>query len=208
MAKAPVPGRVKTRLCPPCSPSEAALIARAALEDTLATARDAFRGHVVVMLDGESGSWLAPDVLVMGQREGDLARRLAGAFDDAGAPALAIAGDTPQITPSLLALAATRLLSPGVDAVLGPTEDGGYWVIGLRRADPEVFVGVPMSTGHTAAAQRDRLLQLGLSWVELPSLRDVDTFEDAVAVAAGVPGSRFSAMLSEVKARIDTVRVP
>lgn len=208
MAKAPVPGRVKTRLCPPCSPSEAALVARAALEDTLVTARDAFPGHVVVMLDGEPGPWLAPDVLVMGQREGDLARRLAGAFDDAGAPALAIAGDTPQITPSLLALAATRLLSPGVDAVLGATDDGGYWVIGLRRADPEVFVGVPMSTGHTAAAQRDRLLQLGLSWVELPSLRDVDTFEDAVAVAAGVPGSRFSAMLSEVKARIDTVRVP
>ncbi|HSH62108.1 MAG TPA: DUF2064 domain-containing protein, partial [Acidimicrobiales bacterium] len=144
----------------------------------------------------------------MAQRQGDLAHRLAGAFDDAGAPALAIAGDTPQITPALLALAVTRLLSPGADAVLGPTEDGGYWVIGLRRPDPEVFIGVPMSTPHTASAQRDRLLQLGLSWAELPSLRDVDTFEDAVAVAAGVPGSRFSAMLSEVKARIDAVGVP
>ncbi len=208
MAKAPVPGRVKTRLCPPCSPSEAALIARAALEDTLAAARDALPGHVVVMLDGEPGPWMAPDVSVMGQRQGDLARRLAGAFDDVGAPALAIAGDTPQVSTSLLVLAATRLLSPGVDAVLGPTDDGGYWVIGLRRSDPDVFVGIPMSTDHTAAAQRDRLLQLGLSWVELPSLRDVDTFEDAVAVAAGVPGSRFSAMLSKVKARIDTVRVP
>ncbi len=208
MAKAPVPGRVKTRLCPPCSPPEAALLARASLEDTLATARDTFPGHVVVMLDGEPGAWLPPDVRVMAQRQGDFARRLAGAFLDAGTPALAIAGDTPQITPALLALAATHLLSPGVDAVLGPTDDGGYWVIGLRRADPEVFIGVPMSTSRTASAQRDRLVQLGLSWLELPSLRDVDTFEDAVAVAAGVPGSRFSAMLSEVKARIDAVPVP
>ena len=183
------------------------MVAQAALDDTLATARATFPGYVVVMLDGDPGPWLPSDVEVLPQRQGHLADRLAGAFDDAGAPALAIAGDTPQVTPALLALAATRLMSPGTDAVLGPTDDGGYWVIGLRRANPEVFTGVPMSTRHTAAAQRDRLRQLGLTWVELPSLRDVDTFEDAVAVAGAVPGTRFSAMLSQVQARIDAVRV-
>ncbi len=208
MAKAPVPGRVKTRLCPPCTLSEAAMVARAALDDTLATARATFPGLVMVMLDGEPGPWLAPGVEVLPQRQGDLADRLAGAFEDTGAPALAIAGDTPQVTPALLTLAVTRLMSPGVDAVLGPTDDGGYWVIGLRRPDPQVFAGVPMSTAHTASAQRDRLRELGLTWVELPSLRDVDTFEDALAVAAAVPGSRFSAMLSEVQARIDAVGIP
>jgi rSAM/selenodomain-associated transferase 1 len=207
MAKAPVPGRVKTRLCPPCTLPEAAMLAQAALDDTLATGRSTFPGLVVIMLDGEPGPWLASDLRVLPQRQGDLADRLAGAFEDAGAPALAIAGDTPQVTPALLALAVTRLMSPGVDAVLGPTDDGGYWVIGLRRAEPEVFIGVPMSTPHTASAQRDRLQQLGLTWVELPFLRDVDTFEDAVAVAASVPGSRFSAKLCDVQARIDAVRV-
>ncbi len=184
------------------------MVARAALDDTLATARATFPGHVVVMLDGEPGPWLPPGVGLLPQRRGDLADRLAGAFDDAGAPALAIAGDTPQVTPALLTLAATRLMSPGVDAVLGPTDDGGYWVVGLRRPDPEVFIGVPMSTARTGSAQRDRLRQRGLTWMELPSLRDVDTFEDAVAVAGTVPGSRFSAMLSEVQTRIDAARVP
>ena len=207
MAKAPVPGRVKTRLCPPCTHSEAAMLAQASLDDTLATARSTFPGLVVVMLDGQPGPWLTSEMRVVPQCHGDLADRLAGAFDAAGAPALAIAGDTPQVTPALLTLAVTRLMSPGVDAVLGPTDDGGYWVIGLRRADPEVFIGVPMSTAYTALAQRDRLRQLGLTWVELPSLRDVDAFEDAVAVAAAVPGSRFSAKLCEVQARIDAVRV-
>jgi len=203
MAKAPVPGRVKTRMSPPCTLPEAAMVAQAALEDTLATGRTAFPGLVVVILDGEPGPWLPPDVAVLPQCEGDLAARLAGAFHAAGAPAIAIAGDTPQVTPALLTLAVTRLLSADVDAVLGPTDDGGYWIIGLRRHDPDVFVGVPMSTAHTASAQRDRLRRLGLTWVELPSLRDVDTFADAVAVAGAVPGSRFSAMLSEVQARID-----
>jgi molybdopterin molybdotransferase len=208
MAKEPVPGRVKTRLCPPCTLEEAALVAEAALDDTLSTSRSTFPGRVVVMLDGEPGPWLPLDVAVLPQRAGDLADRLAGAFGDAGAPALAIAGDTPQVTPALLTLAATQLLSPGVDAVLGPTEDGGYWVIGLRRADPAVFTGIPMSALDTAAAQRERLDQLGLRCVELPSLRDVDTFEDAVAVAGAVSGSRFSAMLWRVKKRIDPPQVP
>lgn len=199
MAKAPLPGRVKTRLCPPCTPAQAASIAGAALEDTLAAARASFPGRVVVALDGEPGPWLPSDVSVVAQREGDLAARLAGAFNDVGAPALAIAGDTPQVTPVLLALAAARLLTPGVDAVLGPTPDGGYWVIGLRRDDPRVFAGVPMSVDDTESAQRERLEHLGLNCVTLPVLRDVDTFEDALAVAATVPDSRFAAMLSLVR---------
>jgi glycosyltransferase A (GT-A) superfamily protein (DUF2064 family) len=108
---------------------------------------------------------------------------------------LLVGMDTPQLTRALLIDALERLAQPGVDAVLGPTTDGGYWTIGLREPDPEVFAGVRMSSAGTAAAQRARLNELGLRTVELGALRDVDTYEDAVAVATLAPWSRFAATL-------------
>jgi glycosyltransferase A (GT-A) superfamily protein (DUF2064 family) len=105
--------------------------------------------------------------------------------------------DTPQLTPALLDLAIGLLQAPGVDGVLGPAEDGGWWIIGLCRADPRAFLGVPMSSRHTAAAQRARLAQLGLRTVELPTLRDVDRFEDALAVAELAPSTHFARALDD-----------
>ncbi|MFN2607521.1 MAG: DUF2064 domain-containing protein [Acidimicrobiales bacterium] len=198
MAKAPVPGRVKTRLCPPCTPEEAAMVAEAALADTLAavcaTEEAAWR---TVALDGDPGPWLPPGVAVVAQRGRGLDERLAAAFADAGTPAVVIAADTPQVTPALLSQALAALMAPGVDAVVGPTMDDGYWALGLRRADPRVFVGVPMSHPSTLAAQRDRLAHLGLAVApDLPTLRDVDSMDDARAVAADLPGSRFAAAVA------------
>ena len=192
----------KTRMCPPCTTEEAALLARAALEDTLAAVRAIAGIRRVVALEGVPGPWLGPGFDVMVQRGDDLADRLAAALGDVGGPVLAIAGDIPQVTPALIAAGLRVLGDPRVDAVVGPALDGGYWAIGLRRADPEVFAGVPMSVPETLAAQRARFRALGLRAVDLPSLRDVDRLEDAVVVAEEIPGSRFATALQPVLRRL------
>jgi len=202
IAKAPVPGRSKTRLCPPCTPTEAALVARAALEDTLdVVARTPGVGRRIVALDGQPGPWLPDGFEVVPQPDGGLAPRLAGTFAAVHAPALLIAMDTPQVTPKLLDGAARTLAQPDVDAVLGLSEDGGYWAIGLARADGNVFDDVPMSSPRTGAAQLSRLRELGLRTELLPRLRDVDDFEDALAVARTAPGSRFATAVDRISAR-------
>ncbi len=199
IAKAPVPGRVKTRLTPPCSPAEAAALAGAALADTLAAVAAAGGGperRRVLVLDGEPGDWVPGGFEVIPQRGGGLAERLAHAFADAGGPAVLVGMDTPQLTPALLDAALAAL--EGADAVYGPATDGGYWLIGLREPDERVFAGVPMSVETTGAEQLARLRELGLEVAELPALLDVDTVDDARAVAAEAPESRFAAALAAV----------
>ena len=197
IAKAPIPGRVKTRLTPPCSPAQAAELAAAALADTLAAvaaARGA--GRRVLVLDGAPGQWIPNALDVIAQRGDGLAERLANAFADAGGPAFLVGMDTPQVTPEhleagLAAVAAGR-------AAFGAALDGGYWGIGLHRPDPAVFAGVPMSENRTGAVQRARLNSLGLDTVTLPPLRDVDTVADAHAVAAEAPDGAFAAALGRM----------
>lgn len=198
LAKAPLPGRSKTRLCPPCTPVEAARLAAAALADTLAVARSVPAARHVLVIEGPADSWRGFGFDVIPQRGAGLDERLAAAFADVGGPALLIGMDTPQLTERLLSYALRTLARPGVDAVIGPAADGGYWSIGLRRSLPAAFIGVPMSVATTGRAQRLRLRELGLNVAELPALRDVDRFEDAVAVAAAIPGSRFAAALGAV----------
>jgi len=193
MAKTPLPGRVKTRLCPPLAHEQAAALAEAALVDTLSAVSWAPARRRVLVLDGAPGPWLPAGIEVIEQRGRGLAQRLANATRDVGEALLLVGMDTPQLTRALLCRALERLAEPGVDAVLGPTTDGGYWTIGLRDPDPAVFQDVPMSTGGTAGAQRARLQRLGLRVAELATLRDVDTYEDAEAVAALAPWSRFAA---------------
>lgn len=195
IAKEPVAGRSKTRLTPPCSPAEAAELAAAALADTLAAAAATPASRHVLCLDGSPGDWLPPGFELIEQRGDGLDERLAAAFEDVGEAALLVGMDTPQLSAELLGDCLRTLAAGTQEAVLGEAEDGGYWAIGLRQALPyvrELFVGVPMSADDTAAAQRERLRELGLGWSELPVLRDVDTVEDARAVAALAPGSRFA----------------
>ncbi len=197
IAKAPVPGRVKTRLTPPCTPAGAAALAAAALADTLAAAvRSRRAGRRVLVLDGEPGPWVPREFEVVAQRGDGLAARLAAAFCDVDGPAFLIGMDTPQVSPALLD-AGLRALD-GADAAFGPALDGGYWAIGLRRPDPAVFRDVPMSAATTATAQRARLADLQLDTVELPPLVDVDTIADARRVAAGAPHTRFARALERV----------
>lgn len=194
IAKAPVAGRSKTRLTPPCTPAQAACLAAAALADTLRAVAATPATRRIVVLDGEPGSWLPPGLELLPQRGDGLAERLAAAFADIGAPALVIGMDTPQVTPRLLTRAIAQLQR--ADAVLGPAPDGGYWAIGLRRADAAVFDGVPMSAATTGAVQRARLRALGLTIDELPALRDVDDIADAYAIAALAPQTRFARRLA------------
>jgi rSAM/selenodomain-associated transferase 1 len=198
IAKAPAPGRSKTRLCPPCTPAQAARLAEAALRDTLAAVAATPARRRIIALDGEPGRWLRPGFEVHPQRGEGLAERLANALGAAGGPSLVVGMDTPQLGPALLSSAASRLAGPEVDAILGPAIDGGYWAIGFRRPDPAAFDGVPMSTADTCAAQRRRLDALGLRTATLPPLRDVDTIADAKAVARACPATAFAAAFADV----------
>ena len=199
IAKSPAPGRVKTRLCPPCTPIEAAHIAEAALSDTLSVVADTPATARILALDGPPGPWIPEGFVIVPQIGQGLDERLANAFAAVTGPALLIGMDTPHVSRDQLTSAARELHTPGVDAVLGPAEDGGWWTIGLRRADPRVFIGVPMSTDHTCRDQRTRLDRLGYRTTIVDTMRDVDTFSDVLDVASTLPTSRFAAAVANIE---------
>ena len=192
MAKAPVAGRVKTRLCPPCTPREAAALAEAALADTLDAVAACGAGRRIVALDGAPGPWLPPGFEVIPQVAGAFDRRLAAAWTAAGGPGVQIGMDAPQVTPGLLDEGLAALDTAG--AALGPAVDGGWWAIALRTPDPQVFLDVPMSTTSTGKAQLARLHQLGLTVTALPTLVDLDTIDDLPAVTESGSAIRTAAL--------------
>jgi uncharacterized protein len=212
IAKAPVPGLVKTRLTPPFTPHEAATLAEAALADTLeAGARTPFARRALALAGASAAlrrgrgsgtsrpAWLPPGFEVSGQRGDGLDERIAAALDEAYArlavPVVLIGMDTPQVTPALLESLARPLARDEADAVFGPARDGGFWALGLRRPDPGLIVGVPMSQAHTGREQLARLTRAGLRVRQAQELVDVDTVGDADEVAREAPGSRFAATL-------------
>jgi rSAM/selenodomain-associated transferase 1 len=199
VAKSPVPGRVKTRLCPPCTQREAADIAEAALADTLETVSETPARARVLALDGAPGPWIPDGFVIVPQLGSGLDERLANAFAAVTGPAVLIGMDTPHVSRDLLVEAMATLRESDVDAVLGRASDGGWWGIGLRRADPRVFCGVPMSTDHTGADQLARLRALGCRTRLLDELQDVDTFADALAVASLIPDSRFATVVKALR---------
>jgi glycosyltransferase A (GT-A) superfamily protein (DUF2064 family) len=207
IAKAPVPGRVKTRLTPPLPPERAAELAGAALADTLEAGACARFSLLVLALEGDPGLVCAPPrFAVVKQVSGGLDRRLAAAFKEAAirdpGPALLIGMDTPQVTAPLL-----EACTPAAweDATLGLAEDGGFWALGFRCPREveldRLLLGVPMSTDATGAVQLGRLADAGLRVRMLPVLRDVDTVADLPVVASAAPGSRFAAVAGAVGAR-------
>ena len=203
IAKAPVPGRVKTRLCPPCTADQAAAVAEAALADTLDAGRDAPVVRRTIVLSGTMATpagWRT-----VRQRGAELGERLAHAFADTARPGMAsllIGMDTPQVNAALLAGIVAAL--DHADAVLAPAVDGGWWALALR--DPgraAVLHGVPMSRPDTGALTAAALARAGLEVVRGPILRDVDTATDARAVADEVPDGRFGhAVRVHVPARV------
>jgi glycosyltransferase A (GT-A) superfamily protein (DUF2064 family) len=215
LAKAPVAGRVKTRLTPTATPAGAADIAAAALLDTLDAARAVRDARVVVALEGDPVAAERPHelaaalagTLVVPQRGDTLGERITAAHDDVavafpGAASVQIGMDTPQVDPDVLT-GALDLVTTDADAALGLALDGGWWALAL--ADPRrarVVAGVPTSrddTGaRTLAALRAGHPGLAPSRVlELPPLSDVDTPDDAVAVAGLVPTGRFARAVAD-----------
>ena len=217
LAKEPVPGRAKTRLCPPLTPNQAAEVAAASLSDTFAAVRQSQRAtHAVAVFDGDPQGWVPNEIAVFPQVSGGLDRRLAAAFTTVcstyGEPAVLIAMDTPQVTAQLLDAAIASIEGANVDAVFGPAEDGGFWLIGL---DPHqvgenaawfghVFFDVPMSTPTTGKAQRERMTELGLRINDLPTLRDIDTLDDLHMVVAQNPHLKLSSYWQVLTANADT----
>jgi glycosyltransferase A (GT-A) superfamily protein (DUF2064 family) len=201
IAKAPVPGRVKTRCCPPCTPTQAASLAEAALTDTLAVvAGCGSPRRLVVALDGPAGPWLPDGFEIIAQHGDGLGARIDGAFRDLGGPALLIGMDTPQLATGTLDGALCALEDARNGAVIGPAADGGFWALGLPAPVDGLCAAVGMSRPTTCAHLRDALRRRGTSWQELGTLVDVDDFEAAVLVAAGVPGSRFAAVVDGIAA--------
>ncbi|HWF53305.1 MAG TPA: TIGR04282 family arsenosugar biosynthesis glycosyltransferase [Solirubrobacteraceae bacterium] len=199
IAKEPLPGRAKTRLTPPCSIDEAAGLAEASLLDTLDVVERTPAARKILVFEGDARRWRRGGFEVMAQRGAGLAERLAAAFDDVDGPALLVGMDTPQLTPSLLLDGLRALTERDVDAVLGPALDGGYWSVGFNRHVPGAFAEVPMSCSSTCTAQRRRFRELELRVHEQPELRDVDTIEDARAVASAAPHTGFAQALAAIR---------
>jgi glycosyltransferase A (GT-A) superfamily protein (DUF2064 family) len=205
VAKAPVPGLAKTRLCPPATPEQAADIAAAALLDTLDAVYDTPEVEPVVAFTGDLQHAARQEELtaalgratLIRQRGKDFAHRLANAHADVaalwpGVPVLQIGMDTPQVTPTLLRAAGYRLLD--LDAVLGFASDGGWWALGLRNPlEADVLRDVPMSRADTGELTYEALGHLRIDY--LPLLSDVDTMADAVQVARLAPHGRFAALV-------------
>ena len=200
IAKAPVPGRVKTRLTPPFTPQQGAELARAALADTLEAVAAARVSLRLLALEGDPALVpAASGFAVVPQGTGGLDRRLAAAFQQAAVldpgPVLLVGMDTPQVTGLLLEAC---MPTAWEDATIGLAEDGGFWALGFRRpreaALERLLFDVPMSTDTTGAVQLGRLTDAGLRVRMLPLLRDVDTIADLPAVAAAAPASRFAAV--------------
>lgn len=194
IAKECRPGHVKTRLTPPFTPGQAATIAQAALDDSLeavTTAARASGAHRVLYFDGAVIPHLAEGYEVVAQGTGGLDERLAHLFDAQADPLVLVGMDTPHMDPSLL----QRLSNgwpDGVDAVFGPAADGGFWLLAMREPDGSLIRGVEMSLRTTGAAMRRRLVDAGLRVVDVRTLADVDTIEDASRVSALIPDSRFA----------------
>ncbi|MCX6401625.1 MAG: glycosyltransferase [Propionibacteriales bacterium] len=208
VAKAPVRGRVKTRLAASTGPVPAARIAASALLDTAdACARAVGVARCWLALEGrldeaEEGAALCAAFehwSVAPQCEGSLGDRIADAFLRVGSPTVQIGMDTPQVTPLLLRAAIATL--DDHDAVLGSAEDGGWWLLGLRDpAHAVALVDVPMSTPATGELTRQALEDAGLRVASAPVLADIDEIDDLHAVVAQIPGSRTAGTAAEVLA--------
>lgn len=206
MAKAPVAGRVKTRLGAVVGMDAAARVAAAALLDTLTACRAAF-DECHLALDGDlRGAYsevalrdLLHGWVVHPQHGSTLGQRLARAHADAGGPGptVQIGMDTPQLTAAdLLDVAAASSVG---NAVLGPAADGGWWVLALHDPDAAACLAeVPMSRPDTYLYTRAALERVGQTVVVTRMLRDVDTVSDAHAVSGALVDGHFRRAWQEV----------
>ncbi len=213
MAKAPVPGRAKTRLAATVGDAVAAELAAAALLDTLDAGAAAWpRGRRVLALAGDLSAAArepelrraAADWQVVPQQGRTFQERLVDghrrAHRLAGGPVVQVGMDTPQVHAALLRGVAD-LAHDHERPVLGPAVDGGWWVLATTHPhQASVLAGVPMSRPDTGRLTAAALTAAGHAPVAGPLLRDVDHVEDADEVAAAAPGTRFARVWREHRA--------
>ena len=197
MAKAPEAGKVKTRLCPPLSLAEAAELYRRFLLDKIEQVR-ALSGAspAIAYTPVEARDFfeeVAAGFALVPQRGEDLGDRLAnslGALLETGhRGALAIDSDTPTLPLGFLQRALDLVASPEIDVVLGPTEDGGYYLIGLRTAHSELFEAMAWSTSQVLPETLRRADAKGLRVACLPPWYDIDTPDDLARLQAALGAS-------------------
>lgn len=194
IAKEPVPGRVKTRLCPPLSPAECAELAAAYLAETLQSVMAWPARRRVLFLDGEVPPGTPEAMEIWPQPDGELDVRLAAAFARAEGRTLLVGMDTPTMEYADVAEIFASDAWADADAYLGPSLDGGFWALAMLDPRPGPLLGVPMSTDLTGRRQLHSLRAAGLRTRLLPTLRDVDTCTDAAAAAAAAPDRRSAAL--------------
>jgi uncharacterized protein len=195
IAKEPLPGTAKTRLHPPFSLEQAAALAAAAIDDTLAAVAELPASRRILLFDGSRPPASAGGYEIVPQAGGDLDERLAAAFDAVTGPTVLIGMDTPQLRTADLAPA----FGPwgDVDAWFGPADDGGFWALGMHEPRGDLIRGVPMSRDDTGALQLARLHDAGLRVGMLRELTDVDTFDDARRVASAAPATAFARLFAQ-----------
>jgi rSAM/selenodomain-associated transferase 1 len=185
LLKAPRPGTVKTRLAAEIGDRHALRLYRIMASRTLASVRETGFDATVWFTPADALAemrlWLGETWDLRPQASGDLGARLEAAAHavPAGRGWLAIGADCPRLDAELLQVAAA-VVARG-EIALGPSEDGGYYLIGGRTPLPPVFAEIPWGTSGVLPETRARLARAGVRWRELPSLRDVDTAADARA---------------------------
>ncbi len=191
-AKAPIPGEVKTRLCPPLDPDEAASLHGTLVLDaiertkglqgiTLYVAGTPDLAHPFFkVMEGRYGARLLPQ---SGQDLGSRMRQVMQDAFDQGAKEVILTGTDFPTLPRAHLIEALKLIKSH-DVVLGPTADGGYYLIGLRKMTPAPFEGIAWSTGAVFAETKKKIEAAGLSLGLLPKCRDLDTLDDLKAFIA------------------------
>jgi hypothetical protein len=186
MAKAPVAGQVKTRLTPPLTPEQAAGLNACFLRDTVASLADAAgptgaRWVVSYTPAGEEaafGGILPPGALLLPQRGNGFGERLLRTAEDlftcGFSSVCLIDSDSPTVPTSAFVRAAEELAALGDRVVLGPSNDGGYYLLGLKQLHKHLFEDIAWSTAAVAQQTRERAKQLGLPVISLPTWYDVD----------------------------------
>lgn len=188
MARAPVAGQVKTRLSPPLTPQQAARLQERLINRSLRTCCKQPLAPVELQCAPDSShpfflSCASRFPISLASQVGDdLGQRMHHALEQALKErryAVLIGSDCPQITPDYLEQA-MQALRGGSDLVLGPAEDGGYVLIGLRKPQPELFEDMPWGGEDILSLSLQRAMELGLQTHLLPTLQDVDRPEDLV----------------------------
>ena len=186
LAKSPRPGEVKTRLAPAVGAAAAAVLARAFFDDTLATARRSARARLAIAIAGDPAPLGLPaDLEIWPQGTGDLGDRMERALARALTPGdrvLLIGTDSPGLPLAHLEAAFTLLSSH--DAVLGPADDGGFYLLGLDRCEPGLLSGLPWSRSDTLLRTEARLRATGRTVAHAPAWFDVDEQDDLLLLSA------------------------